>query len=234
MSRVVDQRPDVGDKNANWAAEEPRNARDANAGPGADRGSEGGGTNASRGSDQRRDVRDANASRGADLRRDVRDANASRGADLRRDRGGATVAGSAIARKLVGEVLRASGRITASRNALLLGFEMTGPRLRVMKAIRRRRVPQTVSQLARAIGISRQTLRATVQDLARVGLVELEPNLFHRKAPIVVLTPDGESCLDRVLLVERRWIADLTRGFDERLLAQTEWVLRCLRERLTD
>ena len=144
------------------------------------------------------------------------------------------MAGSAIARKLVGEVLRASGRIAAARNALLLGFEMTGPRLRVMKMIRRRRVPQTVSQLARAIGISRQTLQATVRDLARAGFLALEPSLFDRKAQIVVLTPDGESCLDRLLIVERRWIADLTRGFDERLLAQTEWILRCLRERLTD
>jgi DNA-binding MarR family transcriptional regulator len=141
---------------------------------------------------------------------------------------------SPIGRKLVGEVLRASARFTASRNALLSGFGMTGPRLRLMKMIRLRREPRTVSQLARAIGMSRQTLQATVRDLAAAGFVNLEENAFHRRAPIVVLSAEGEVCLDRLLQIEQRWVADLTRGFSERLLAQTEWVIRCLRERLED
>ena len=95
----------------------------------------------------------------------------------------ATEGSRAVGRKLVGEVLRASARIAASRNALLLGFGMTGPRLRLMKMIRRRRrAPCTVSQLARAIGVSRQTLRATVHDLMRPGLLQLEQNDFHRRA----------------------------------------------------
>src|ERR1044071_6135728 len=59
-------------------------------------------------------------------------------------------AGRPIGRKLVGELLRASARIAVSRNALLIGFEVTGPRLRLMKTIRRKREPRTVSQLARA------------------------------------------------------------------------------------
>ena len=144
-------------------------------------------------------------------------------------------AADAIGPKLVGEVLRASARIAASRNALLIGFDMTGPRMRLMKMIRRRsREPRTVSQLARAVGVSRQTLQATVHDLVAAGFVNLEENAFHRRAPIVVLSAQGEACLDRLLQVEQRWIADLTRGFDERLLAQTEWVVRCLRERLED
>jgi DNA-binding MarR family transcriptional regulator len=155
------------------------------------------------------------------------------GTEKRRD-GAAAATPSRIARKLVGEVLRASARIAASRNALLIGFGVTGSRLRLMKMIRRRRTPRTVSQLARAIGVSRQTLQATVRGLVRNGFLNLEQNALHRRAPIVVLTSDGEACLDRVLRVEQRWIADLTRGFDEHLMAQTEWVIRCLRERLTD
>lgn len=136
--------------------------------------------------------------------------------------------------KLVGELLRASARVEASRNAVLGGFGMTGPRVRLMRMVRRRREPRTVSQLARAIGVSRQTLRDIVRDLVSSGFLNLEPNAFHRRAPIVTLTPQGEACLDQVQPVEQRWIADLTRGFDESVLAQTEWVLRCLRERLTE
>jgi len=158
----------------------------------------------------------------------------NRSVKRRGDSGGASATFRPIGSKLVGEVLRASARLEASRNALLSGFGMTGPRLRLLKTIRRRREPRTVSQLARAIGVSRQTLQETVRDLVAVGFLNLENNAFHRRAPIVVLTAAGGECLHRLLLVERRWIADLTRGFDEKLLAQTEWVVRCLRERLTD
>ena len=147
---------------------------------------------------------------------------------------GMVVDSRSIGRKLVGEVLRASARIAVSRNTLLIGFGATGPRLRLMKMVRRKREPRTVSQLARAIGVSRQTLQATVQDLVKVGFIDLEPNEQHRRAPIVMLTPDGEACLDRLLQVEQRWLADLARGFDAHVLAQTEWVIRCLRERLCD
>jgi DNA-binding MarR family transcriptional regulator len=155
-------------------------------------------------------------------------------APVNRKSGGAPAAFRPIGRKLVGELLRASARIETSRNFLLSGFGLTGPRLRLMKTVRRRRVPGTVSQLARASGVSRQTLQEIVRDLVDCGFLNLEPNAFHRRARIVVLTAQGAACLDQLLPVEQRWIADLTRGFDERVLAQTEWVIRCLRERLMD
>lgn len=96
-----------------------------------------------------------------------------------------------------------------------------------MKMIRRRKQPRTVPQLARAIGVARQRLQETVRDHVGSGLLNFEPTVFDRRAPIVVLTHHGEACL------EQHWVADLTRGLDERV-AQTEWVVRCLRERLRD
>jgi hypothetical protein len=72
------------------------------------------------------------------------------------------------ARKLVGEILRASARVALARNAALRGYGMTGARLRVLKIIRRCPVPRTVSQLARASGLARQTLQSTVHELAAI------------------------------------------------------------------
>lgn len=168
-------------------------------------------------------------SRGRELRGQARPVVRPIGCE-RRDQ--AAAVSRPIGRKLVGEILRAGARIEASRNALLSGFGMTGPRLRLLKMVRRRRAPRTVAQLARAIGVARQTLQETVRDLVGSGMLNLEPNAFDRRAPIVMLTPQGEACLEQLLPLEQRWIADLTRGFDERMMAQTEWVIRCLRERL--
>jgi hypothetical protein len=44
----------------------------------------------------------------------------------------------------------------------------------------------------------------------------------QRQGAIIVLPPPRGATLD----------SDLTRGFDPRLLAQTEWVIRVMRERV--
>jgi len=134
-------------------------------------------------------------------------------------------------KKLIGEMLRAGLQLASARNAVLTGFGLTGAKLRLLKMMRRLPVPLTVSELARAMNVTRQTVQATASALEAADLVRLTLNMRNRKAPLVVLTTLGQIRLEECLRVEERWIADLTRGFDERVVAQTEWVLRTVRER---
>jgi DNA-binding MarR family transcriptional regulator len=137
-------------------------------------------------------------------------------------------------RKLIAEILHAARRIAVAREAVLAGFEMTSAKVRLLRTLKRLPVPFTISQLARAMDVSRQATRLTVHELAAAGFVQVEPNAYHKRAPIVVLSSAGFAILDELHQAERRWLLDLTRGFDEHTLAQTEWVIRALRERLRD
>jgi DNA-binding MarR family transcriptional regulator len=137
-------------------------------------------------------------------------------------------------KKLVAEILHAARRITIARDALLIAFELTSAKARLLRMVRRQPVPFTISQLARAMDVSRQTTRVTVHELAAAGFVRVEPNDRHKRAPIVVLTSTGIAALDRLRRAEHRWLLNVTRGFDEHTVAQTEWVIRALRERLCD
>jgi DNA-binding MarR family transcriptional regulator len=137
----------------------------------------------------------------------------------------------AASRRLIGEIIHTGRRLTVARDALLAGFGMTSARVRLLKAIRRLPIPFTVAQLARVMDVSRQAARLTARELAAAGLVYLEPNVRHSKAPLVILSDFGRARLEEVLRAEDRWINDLTRGFNERLLKQSEWVIRLSRER---
>jgi DNA-binding MarR family transcriptional regulator len=141
---------------------------------------------------------------------------------------------SASAHKLIGEILRTGARLTAHRNALLAGFGMNSARLRLLKTIRRLPIPLPVAALARVMGVSRQTAQQTARDLQAAGFIMLIGNPRSGRAPLVELSPSGEMQLERLMRVERRWVAALARGYDELTLAKTAWLLRLVRERASD
>lgn len=136
--------------------------------------------------------------------------------------------------KLVTEILRAGARLTHARNALLVGFGTTSARLRLLKAIHRLPIAFTVSELARALNVSRQTLQPMIHELEAAGLIYIRPNARHVRASVISLSTLGEATLGQMVKVEQRWIADLTRGYNSHLLAQTEWVIRRVRERASE
>jgi DNA-binding MarR family transcriptional regulator len=136
-------------------------------------------------------------------------------------------------RKLVGEVLRAGRRLAIARDALFAHYGLTGAKVRLLKTVRRLPVPFTMAVLARAMNVTRQTVRTTAHELEAAGLLCLTENYRNCRAPLVTLTTLGRETLEEMLRVEQRWISDITRGFHSDLLAQTEWVIRIVRERVT-
>jgi DNA-binding MarR family transcriptional regulator len=53
--------------------------------------------------------------------------------------------------------------------------------------------PQSVSAIAREMGITRQAVQRTADVLAERGLVEYHDNPAHRRAKLVAITPEGRA-----------------------------------------
>ncbi len=133
--------------------------------------------------------------------------------------------------KFIGEILRAGARLAADRDALLLSYGVTGAGLRLLKTIRMIRRPMSVTALARAMSVSRQTVRETARGLCLQGFIAMEIDPWNPRAFLVTLTESGKEMLELLMRYERRWVAGLARGISEPLRAQTVWVLRNVRER---
>lgn len=102
------------------------------------------------------------------------------------------------------------GRVLEAADVMSGGSGLTGARWQVMKVAARQSL--TVSQIARRLGLKRQSVQRTVDQLAGQGLVELRPNLDHSRAGLVALTAEGRRILAALESRQQDWSARCLRG----------------------
>jgi len=105
--------------------------------------------------------------------------------------------------RLVVQVFRLDGALTAAGDALARPTGQTSARWRVLAAVERE--PLTVAQVARAWSLSRQSVQRVADALARDGLVAYEDNPGHRRAKLVRPTRRGAAALAAIQEAQRMW-----------------------------
>jgi DNA-binding MarR family transcriptional regulator len=129
-------------------------------------------------------------------------------------------------------VFRANGALVASGDVLAADEDLTSSRWQVLGAIALAERPPTVPQIARRMGLARQSVHATVKRLVADGLAELAPNADHRRSPLVRLTDLGERRYAAIDARQVEWVNRLADGLERSDLEATARVLRALAERL--
>jgi DNA-binding MarR family transcriptional regulator len=138
----------------------------------------------------------------------------------------------AAATELILTVFRANGLLLAGGDRLGATENLTSARWQVLGAIALADRPLTVPQIARRMGLTRQSVHATVKRLTSDGLVELVPNADHRRSPLVRLTEPGQQ---RYAAIDKRqiaWVNRLTHGIDRSELETAAQVISGLCARL--
>ena len=121
--------------------------------------------------------------------------NSPRGAD-----------GEALSR-LVVQIFRLDGALTAAGDALARPAGQTSARWRVLAAIEHE--PLTVAQIARAWSLARQSVQRIADALEHDGLLTYEENPSHRRARLATLTPAGRTALAQIQAAQLAWANDL-------------------------
>nr|WP_202422768.1 MarR family transcriptional regulator [Gordonia sp. SID5947] len=93
-------------------------------------------------------------------------------------------------------VFRLNGQFLALAEELARPAGLTATRWQVVGAVLQQ--PLTVSDIARAMGITRQSVQRTADLLAADGLVEYRDNPGHRRAKLVHATPAGVAAVRRI------------------------------------
>jgi DNA-binding MarR family transcriptional regulator len=127
---------------------------------------------------------------------------------------------------------RANGAFLASGNRIAGAVGLTSARWQVLGAIAQAQRPLTVPQIARRMGLTRQSTQATVSQLRRDGFVAVGENPDHRRSPVIVLTEPGRQRFTEVDRKQISWVNQLAAGMDPDELAITARVLRELTARL--
>lgn len=116
------------------------------------------------------------------------------------------------ATEVILSTFRANGLLLAAGDQLAGEEGLTSARWQVLGAIALAKRPLTVPQIARRMGLTRQSVHTTVNRLLEAGLVELVPNADHRRSQLVRLTELGQARYEAIDRKQTVWINALANG----------------------
>jgi DNA-binding MarR family transcriptional regulator len=120
---------------------------------------------------------------------------------------------------------RANGALLAAGDALSAEDGLTAARWQVLGAIALAGRPLTVPQIARRMGLTRQSVHASVHRLVGDGLLQLQTNEDHRRSRLVGLTSAGTAAYEAIDRRQAAWVDKLADGISRRDLETTAGVL---------
>ncbi|MEU9057967.1 MarR family winged helix-turn-helix transcriptional regulator [Streptomyces sp. NPDC048430] len=134
---------------------------------------------------------------------------------------------SLLSRTAIG-VFRLNGRFLAVAEELAGPAGLTAARWQVLGAVLAEPLP--VSGIARAMGITRQSVQRIADLLVDRGLAEYVANPAHRRAKLLRPTEEGRTAVSRITPAHTEFAARLAEALGEEEFARTVQVL----ERLSD
>jgi DNA-binding MarR family transcriptional regulator len=136
-------------------------------------------------------------------------------------------AGSAVT-ELILDVFKLNGRLLAAGDRLTKDIGLTSARWQVVGAVALAGAPQPVANLARNMGLTRQAVQRTVDELHGEGVITFAPNPHHQRAKLVSLTDKGRAAYAEATQRQVPWARRLARRLAASDVAAAIRVLKAL------
>jgi DNA-binding MarR family transcriptional regulator len=132
--------------------------------------------------------------------------------------------------QLILETFRFNGRLLAAGDRLTKELGLTSALWQVLGAINE--APLPVAQIARNMGLARQSVRRTANVLKDKEFVEFQENPNHQRAKLVVLSKKGRNVLDQVTKLQIDWANSVSKGLGDNKLKTVIQTMRTVGDRL--
>jgi DNA-binding MarR family transcriptional regulator len=133
---------------------------------------------------------------------------------------------------LVDEIIATGACLSAARDDSGASIRRTDAQWRLLCTLERTSYCLSISDIGRAMRISRQAAHALVSEVATAELIELLTNPDDRCLVQVRLTPLGRSILASWRRGEASWVIALLNGLDTHTIRATTHILYVIRQRL--
>ena len=104
---------------------------------------------------------------------------------------------------LILEIFRFNGRLLAAGDRLMKPLNLSSNRWQILGAVEQR--PLSVAQIARNMGLARQSVQRVADSLGKERLIEYAPNPDHKRAKLVCLTENGRRITKELDRYQKRW-----------------------------
>ncbi|MBI3797268.1 MAG: MarR family transcriptional regulator [Deltaproteobacteria bacterium] len=140
-----------------------------------------------------------------------------------------TPAGKSVT-DLILATFRLNGRLLAAGDQLTRDLGLSSARWQVMGALVDGPLP--VAQIARNMGLTRQSVQRTVDVLAQEQLVTFAENPYHQRAKLVLLTERGAKLLEEMTRRQATWVNQLAKELSPHELSAAVRLMDTVRQRL--
>ena len=113
---------------------------------------------------------------------------------------------------------------------LVKDFGLSSSLWQVLGAIRENPLP--VAQIARNMGLTRQSVQRSANVLKNKELVRFEENQDHKRAKLVIPTKKGQKVLNRVEVIQIDWSNNVSKEFSASELHRVIRTLKTLYNRV--
>ncbi len=134
---------------------------------------------------------------------------------------------------LIDELFQLNGQLLAEADKLSAPFGLTGARWQVLGALKLEDRPLTVAQIARRMGLQRQSVQRLSDILVEQGILAYHSNPDHKRAKLVDLTPKGCEIFNNASTSQTAWANAITDDFSIEELILASEVLHKLKQRLS-
>ncbi len=136
--------------------------------------------------------------------------------------------------ELIGETFRLNSRLQATADQMARDVGLTGTRWQVLNAVALATRPATISDIARWMGLARQSVQQVANALAEDGLIAYQPNPKHQRASLVVVTENGAKLLEQLDEQRFAWAREIAPTLPVADIKVTSEILRAVRKQLSE
>lgn len=134
------------------------------------------------------------------------------------------------------ELFRLNGTFLSEGDRITRDLNLSSARWQVIGALELAERPLSVSGIARAMGLTRQSVQRVANELSADGLIAFEDNPEHRRAKNVIVTEQGRKAFTAAMRRQGQWGRNLllTAQIGDRQLTQATALLRKMRVAVTE
>jgi DNA-binding MarR family transcriptional regulator len=134
--------------------------------------------------------------------------------------------------ELVLEVFRFNGGLVFVGDRMTKALGLSTARWQTLGAMALSEQPLTVAEIARNMGLQRQSVQRTVNMLVSSGMVATHENPNHQRARLVLFTKKGRAAYEETVAIQVEWANETAASFSESELSTVLRSLRSLHARL--
>ena len=136
--------------------------------------------------------------------------------------------------ELIGESFRLNSRLQTTADRMARDVGLTGTRWQVLNAVAQATRPATISDIARWMGLARQSVQQVANALAKDRLIAYAPNPKHQRASLVVVTKKAAKLLEQLDEQRFAWARTVAATLPATDIKVASDILCAVREQLGD